>query len=279
MVIKSLLIVVIIAILMDDSSSIRKTEEEKREEKELAEAVNKTLAEEEKKKAEEEKKKVRTPDEKKKEEDEKKRDQEKDKDQKEVRQCEDCLAFNVSCPIIKPCPPQRDCPEGKLCEECPPCKSCPKCEEPKECPPVECPPVFCPPCPVINSTRDHQDCPSAPACSGTEGMSVPVALAVGACAGVLVTGMAAIIGIVIRYFSPLECGFLVLAVIIIVWYFSSQYPATARELGGQAANLLREAATALGHRIMAAIRHHDQVSLSNPNPLKFEFHVHLKGLH
>ncbi len=110
-------------------------------------------------------------------------------------------------------------------------------------------------------------------------MPTAVAMAVGAVAGLLVTGVAAIIGIIIRYFSPIECGFLFLATIIIVWYFSSQYPETARELGGRAATLLREAATALSHRVMEALRHHhEQVGLSNP--LKFEFHILFeKSLH
>ncbi len=99
-------------------------------------------------------------------------------------------------------------------------------------------------------------------------MSVPMALAVGACAGGLLTGVAALLGLVIRYFSPLECGFVFLATIIIVWYFSSQYPETARELGTRAATLLREAATALSHRIVEAIRHHnEQVSFPVLIPL------------
>ncbi len=95
-------------------------------------------------------------------------------------------------------------------------------------------------------------------------MSVPVALAVGACAGGLLTGVAALLGLVIRYFSPIESGFVFLATIIIVWYLCSHHPETARELGGRAATLLREAAAALGHRIVEAIRHHnEQVGLPN----------------
>ncbi len=94
-------------------------------------------------------------------------------------------------------------------------------------------------------------------------MSVQVALVVGACAGGLLTGVAALLGLAIRYLSPLECGFLFLATIVMVWYFSSQYPETARELGGRTATLLRQAAVALGRRVMEAIqRHTEQVSFS-----------------
>ncbi len=246
---------------MEDSASIKKTAEEEKEDEELARAVNATLEAEEKKRKEEEdeKKKVRTPDEKKKDEDRKKRDQEKSKDEKEVRQGEDCLPFNVSCPVIKPCPPQRECPEEKLCEECPPCKSCPKCEEPKECPPVECPPVFCQPCPVVNTTVRPPSTTSCPEAS----LSVPAAVAVGAVVSLLVTGVAVVIGLILRYVPPIVSGFLFLATIVILWYLCSQYPETARELGTRAATLLREAAVALGHRVMAAVqRHTEQVSVS-----------------
>jgi hypothetical protein len=92
-------------------------------------------------------------------------------------------------------------------------------------------------------------------------MSVPVALAVGASAGVLLTGVAATIGLILRYVNPIASGFLFMAIIVIIWYLCSHYPETARELGGQAVTLLREAAVALGHRVMAAIqRHQEQVS-------------------
>jgi hypothetical protein len=65
-----------------------------------------------------------------------------------------------------------------------------------------------------------------------------------------------------------------------MWYLCSQYPETARELGGRATTLLREAVVALGHRVMEAIRHHqEQVGFSNkPSLSKNEFHVS-KGLH
>ncbi len=93
-------------------------------------------------------------------------------------------------------------------------------------------------------------------------MSVPEAMAIGAVAGLLVTGLATTIGLLLRYVSPIVSGFLFLSTIIIVWYLSSQYPAVARDLGGRAATLLREAAVALGHRVMAAVqRHQEQVSV------------------
>ncbi len=81
-------------------------------------------------------------------------------------------------------------------------------------------------------------------------MSVPVAMLVGACASLLVTGVATAIGLLLRYVQPTISGLLIIAILILVWYLSSQYPDTARELGARAATLLREAATALSHRVM-----------------------------
>jgi hypothetical protein len=268
MVFKSLLIVIIVAILMEDSASIRKTEEEKREDEEVAKAVNKTLAEEEKRREEDEKKK-RTEDKTQgKKEDKDERTGVKDEVDRQEGQSEADPSLNCTCPVVKPCRPCQSCPVANCtgqcvsCQEkkCPEVKPCLPCDDCGPCPEVKpCKP--CRPCPVVNYTETT---PSICHCSEEDmGMTVPVALLVGTCAGGLLTGVAAIIGIVIRYFSPLECGFLVLAVIIIVWYFSSQYPATARELGTRAATLLREAAVALGHRVMAAVqRHTEQVSLS-----------------
>jgi hypothetical protein len=88
-------------------------------------------------------------------------------------------------------------------------------------------------------------------------MSVPVAMLVGACASLLVTGVATVIGLVLRYVPPTISGFLILAIVIIIWYLCSHHPETARQLGGRAATLLREAAAALSHRIVEAIRHHN----------------------
>jgi hypothetical protein len=277
MVFKAILIFVIVAILMEDGTSIRKTEQEEKEDKELAELVNKTLAEEAEKKEEEEKKKKQLDPVKKKDEIQKK-DETKKKDEKEEKnrtqdktgeedvkgkdRDEACPPLNFTCPTVEPCDP---CPEVKECPEIKECSPCKKCGI---CPPVK-------PCPVYNHTVCQ--CPEEDV-----GMTVPVALAVGASAGVLLTGVAAVLGLIIRYFSPIESGFLFLATIIIVWYLSSQYPETARELGGRAAALLREAATALSHRVVEALqRHNGQVGfpvLSLFLLPMFEFHVS-KSLH
>ncbi len=94
-------------------------------------------------------------------------------------------------------------------------------------------------------------------------MTIPVAMAVGAGAALLVTGVATVVGLVIRYVSPTVSGFLFLSTIIIVWYLSSQYPETAREMGGRVVAVLREATVTLSNRVMAAIRHHnEQVGVS-----------------
>jgi hypothetical protein len=101
-----------------------------------------------------------------------------------------------------------------------------------------------------------------PGCQESAGLSVPLALIVGAVAGCLVTGVATVIGLLLWYAPPIVLGFLFLAVIVIVWFLSSHYPETARELGGRAATLLREANVALGHRVMAAIqRQQEQVGV------------------
>ncbi len=94
-------------------------------------------------------------------------------------------------------------------------------------------------------------------------MTVPVALVVGAMASLLVTGVAAAIGLILRYVNPIASGFLFMATIVIIWYLCSHYPEAARGLGGRAATLLREAAAALSHRVMEALRHHNnQVGFS-----------------
>ena len=98
-------------------------------------------------------------------------------------------------------------------------------------------------------------------------MSASLALAVGVLVGLLCSAVAAIIGLILRYVSPIASGFIFMATIIIVWYLCSHYPDTARELGGRAVTLIREAALALSHRAMAVIRRHqDQVGfLIRPN--------------
>jgi uncharacterized membrane protein YphA (DoxX/SURF4 family) len=244
--VKVLLIFILVAILMEDGSSIRKTKEEIQEEEEVAKAVNRTLAEEEEKRKREEEDGKKRQDH---QEKEKKLDQEKgkkekkeDKLEKQERQDEACLPVNVTCPIVDPCQP------CKVCEECP---------EVVECGP--CPTIRCEPCkPCVPGNTTTVDPPSG--CPDPASMSVPVALAVGAMASLLVTGMAAAIGLLLRYVSPFVSGFLFISLVAITWYLSSHYPETARDLGGRVVATLREATVALGHRVVEAIqRHNDQV--------------------
>jgi hypothetical protein len=130
---------------------------------------------------------------------------------------------------------------------------------------------------VANHTTIVHDCPPPPSCVEAGGMSVPVAVAVGASAGVLITGATVIIGLMLRYVPPIASGFVFLATIVIVWYLCSHYPEAARELGGRAIDILREASVALSHRVMEALqRRHDQVGFSSLSPLSFEFQVHKK---
>ncbi len=90
-------------------------------------------------------------------------------------------------------------------------------------------------------------------------MTVPVAMAVGAAATLLATGVAAVLGLLFRYVPPLVSGFLFLTIVIMVWFLSSRYPEVARETGGRLMTILREATVALGHRIMETLRHQEQV--------------------
>jgi hypothetical protein len=259
--VKVILIIVIMAILMEDGSSIKKTAEEEREDAEIAAAVNRTLAEEEKKRKEDEERKKTEDETRGKKKDEKKKISEKKAAEgsgggSEERD-EALPSSNITCPDPVECPEPRKCPAPTVCPEIEPCEPC-----------GPCPPIHCQPCPVcnntsvaspevVNVTTTRLDCPSEPA---SPAMTVPVAMLVGACASLLVTGVATAIGLLLRYVSPTVSGFLFLAVIIIIWYLSSQYPETARELGGRAMDILREASVALGHRIMAAVqRHQDQV--------------------
>ncbi len=256
---------------MEDGSSIKKTEEEKREDKELAELVNKTLAEEEEKEHQEKEEKKRWQDQEKKR---MKTGQETGSgadstEEKKKSQNVTCPTANLTCPDREQC---QSCPEVKECSpcgECPEVKPCPvpvDCPEPIECPEQEVnPPIECGPCPTIicklcsssNSTLSTQDV-GCPEVSG-QPMSIPVAMAVGAAASVLVMGVATTVGLVIRYVSPIVSGFIFVSTIIIVWYLSSQYPETARELGRRTWTALQEATVALGHRVLEALRHRDQV--------------------
>ncbi len=98
-------------------------------------------------------------------------------------------------------------------------------------------------------------------------MSVPVAMAVGAAATLLAAGVATVLGLLFRYVPPLISGCLFLTIIILVWFLSSHYPEVARETGERVVDVLREATVALSHRVIAAIRRHqDQVGFSvKPN--------------
>jgi hypothetical protein len=286
MVFKAIVIFLVIAVLLEDGSSIKKTEEEERENRELAEKVNATLAEEEEKERQEE------------EEREKKRlDQEKKRKGtgKEKGQDEACPTLNQTCPEQEPCPEVTKCPEKELCPVCPEVKECPPYEECRPCPKVrEC--VRCPemdPCVPCEECPPRKECGQSPfnhtdvqtpgpGCSDPTGMSVPVALAVGASAGVLLAGVSAAIGLALRYASPIVSGFLFICFIVITWYLSSRYPEVARELGGQVIAVLREATVALGHRVMEAVRHHnDQVGFPNMPYLSLRLSsiFHLKSLH
>jgi hypothetical protein len=241
-------VILVFALLLEDGSSVRKkTEDEKKEDEEVAKAVNATLAAEEEKRRKEE-------DEAKKKKEVKKESQVKKEDVE--GQDEACPPANASCPIVEPCPP---CPEVKECETCKTCEPCKVCKECGQCPTVK----PCKPCAVDNNTSSNEDVPVPPACPASSGLTLPAAMAVGAVAGILVTGLAATVGLILRYVPPVASGFLFLASIVILWYLCSQYPETARELGGRAMGILREASVALGHRIMAAIqRHQDQVKFS-----------------
>jgi hypothetical protein len=264
MVFKSLLIVLVFPVLLEDSLSIKKrTKEEEAEDEKIAERVNATLAEEEEEKRREDEKKKKTEDDTKgKTGDKAEKKDVKGKVDQQESQNEAGPSLNCTCPVVRPCKPCQDCPDPVECGPCPGVRDCPPCRPCKSCEPCEeCPPAKeCDPCPLYNSTNIHQDCPSIPVCPGTEGMSVPVALAVGAIASLLATGVAAVIGLLLRYAPPIFSGLLFVAIVALTWYLSSHYPETARALGGRVVTTLREATIALGHRVMEAIRHHnDQV--------------------
>jgi hypothetical protein len=247
----------VFALLLEDGSSVRKrTEEEEKEDREIAEKVNATLAEEKKKEDEEkrrenEKKKKIVDKIKTEKEDKGKRMDVEDKD-------EACPPTNSSCPTVEPC---EDCPGP---QSCPPCKRCPLLVECDPCLPMDCQPCPRDEDPVVNHTRRDVECPAPPACPGVSpSMTVPVALAVGASAGVLLTGVAAAIGLILRYVDPIVSGFFFVAIVVLIWYLSSHYPETAREIGGRVVATLRDAAIALGHRVAEAIqRHPNQVCVA-----------------
>jgi hypothetical protein len=266
MVLKTALIFLVILILMEDGLSIKKkTREEEEEDEKIAEMVNITLAEEEKKQKEEGEKKEKAT-EKKNEGEKKKKDRETGSGRKD--EDEASPSVNITSPEVKPCIPCKDCenckdcPPEKECGSCPPVKPCKQCKECGQCPEVEqCAP--CGPCPVANTTSNRP--PTVDACPEPAEASMPtaVAISVGAVASLLLTGVAAALGLLLRYASPFESGFAFLATIIIMWYLCSRYPEAARELGERVVATLRDATIALGHRVAEAIqRHSNQVGFS-----------------
>jgi hypothetical protein len=76
-----------------------------------------------------------------------------------------------------------------------------------------------------------------------------MAVLVGAVATLLVCALAAAIGIILRYMPILISGLLVLAVIALVWRYSSTRPAVAREWGRHLWTFLRDAATSVVDRM------------------------------
>jgi hypothetical protein len=254
----------VLALLLEDGSSVRKkTSEEEEEDERIAEKVNATLEAEEKKR---------------KEEDEKTREK---KNGKEEGEGEASPNSNFTCPEVKPCPvcPKvKKCLEPAICPKCPektecppvecgpcpevkpckPCRECGQCPEERPCKKEDCPEVKpcdpCGPCPGVNATVDR---PPTVTCPEVASMSTAVAMSIGAVASLVVTGVAATLGLLLRYASPIESGFVFLAAIILVWYLCSHYPEAARELGGRVVEILREATTTLSHRVVEALRHHN----------------------
>jgi hypothetical protein len=271
MVLKTIVIFMVFAVLLEDSASIKKTAEEEKEDEEVAKAVNRTLAEE--KRQEDEEKKKRQDQEKRRKGTGQEDGDKKVSVEKQEGQDEACPPANYTCPVVEPCPADKECDP---CGPCPEVRQCPPCKECGTCPPIECGPCPeerpcrpckdcgrcpevkpCQPCTVVNNTS-----PAPSVCPGDSGLTLPAAVAIGAVAGILVTGIATTVGLILRYVPPVASGFIFVATIILVWYLCSQYPETARELGGRAVAILREAAVALGHRVMAAIqRHQEQVGV------------------
>jgi hypothetical protein len=160
--------------------------------------------------------------------------------------------------------------------DCRPVKCLPVACEPVACKPVQCKPgrpAFCRPVPckpvecIPCSPLPCDPVPCRPVhCSqppGIEGhgmaaspMTVPVALAVGAAASVLVMGVVAFLGFVIRYMPIYVSGIVFVGSIALTFYLSSRYPASARELGQRVLGAVREAATSVVDRATSALTRH-----------------------
>jgi hypothetical protein len=85
----------------------------------------------------------------------------------------------------------------------------------------------------------------------------PEAVLVGAAATVLVLVVAAAVAIIVRYFSTITSGLLIVSTIVLVWYLSSMYPESARRLGARVWAALRSAATSVVDRVLG--RRHPEV--------------------
>lgn len=168
---------------------------------------------------------------------------------------EDVFCKPVPCESV-PCQPV-PCVPG-LCKPVPclsvPCQSVP-CQPVKPvgctpcCPTLPCKPV---PCLPVGCT---------PALGGEEvatPISVPVAMAVGATVSLLAVGLVAGIGFIIRYLPVYLSGTLFVGSIVLTFYLSSRYPATARELGVRALGLVREATANIMDRVTHALTRQEQ---------------------
>ncbi len=135
---------------------------------------------------------------------------------------------------------------------------------------------------MLQYPGDNSTSTSVPdVCPKPASMSPAVAMAIGACASLLATGVAAVIGLLLRYASPIISGLLFMSIVLITWYLSSRYPEVARDLGERVVTTLREATVALGHRLMEAIRHREeQVGFPTVPNLFFRMSsMFQKGLH
>jgi hypothetical protein len=114
-------------------------------------------------------------------------------------------------------------------------------------------PRECPACPPsTTSAPAPQLC--GPGSTGGDSLAVaslstPMAVLVGAVATLLVCVLAVAVGIIIRYIPIFVSGLLVLAAIVLVWYYSSTQPAAARECGQRLWVFLRDAATSVVDRV------------------------------
>ncbi len=151
------------------------------------------------------------------------------------------------CPPVQDCPPIRECPTVR---ECPPCPrfSC------SECPPISTPPDECGPSTTSGGDLDTMD-------STSTVLATPEAVLVGAAATLLVLLLAAVVGLLLRYVPILFSGLLILALVALVWYFSSKYPGAARRLGARIWEALRSGVTTVVDRLLGR-RHHPEVSVS-----------------